>query len=266
LTTPPDPATSFVVELRSVCKSFANDRGQLESTVEDVSFAIPRQPGGRFLALLGPSGCGKSTILNMVGGAFPPDRGDVLIDGATVRGDVPSAVTVPQRYTCFPWLSAKQNVEFGLKLQGKSNAESDSVAADYLKRVGLLEHAAKYPNQLSGGMQQRIALARTLAMKPEIILMDEPFGALDAQTREDMQRLLLDLWQQEGSTILFVTHDIAEALLLADEVILFTARPARILQKIEVPFPRPRSYGVDTSPEFNQMISTLRGQLRQGTA
>jgi ABC-type nitrate/sulfonate/bicarbonate transport system ATPase subunit len=170
---------------------------------------------------------------------------------------------VPQKYTCFPWLTAKQNVEFGLKLQGKGKAEADSIALDYLKRVGLAEHAQKFPQQLSGGMQQRVALARTLAMRPDLILMDEPFGALDAQTREDMQRLLLDLWQQERSTILFVTHDITEALILADRVIVFSARPARIVKTLDVPFPRPRGLGIETTPEFNGMVTQVRGLLRQ---
>jgi NitT/TauT family transport system ATP-binding protein len=172
-------------------------------------------------------------------------------------------VTVPQAYTCFPWLTALGNVEFGLGIQGKGGAERRKVATEYLGKVGLGDRLGAYPKQLSGGMQQRVAIARTLAMKPKVVLMDEPFGALDAQTRGEMQQMLLRLWAEEKNLILFITHDITEALLLADRVIVFSPRPARVLHDVRLPFPRPRPPSLVYDKSFIELSQALLDLLKQ---
>jgi len=173
---------------------------------------------------------------------------------------------VAQAYTCFPWLTALQNVEFGLRLQGKSNQEATRIASEYLHKVDLADRSHAYPKELSGGMQQRIAIARTLAMKRPIVLMDEPFGALDAQTRADMQQMLVQLWAAEKNTVMFVTHDITEALLLADRIIVFSPRPARIVFDMAVPFAFRRSPDLVHTPEFVECSEGLRQLLRKRDA
>ena len=165
-------------------------------------------------------------------------------------GPNPNSVTVPQTYTCFPWLSVVQNVEFGLSVQGKSPEEQRAIAATYLEKVGLGDRQSAYPRHLSGGMQQRVAIARTLAMKPPIVLMDEPFGALDAQTRTEMQRMLAGLWAEAKNLIIFITHDITEALLLANRILVFSPRPAQIIHDLHVPFPRPREASLVFDEQF----------------
>jgi NitT/TauT family transport system ATP-binding protein len=225
-----------IIELVGVTKLFPATRRSDEVTaVEDLTLTVEdkaattKERYGEFLVLLGPSGCGKSTILSMISGLALPEKGEVLVYGDKVTGPHKFSASVPQAYTCFPWLNALQNVEFGLSLQeGISDSERRDRAKDYLDKVGLKSFARSYHRQLSGGMQQRVAIARTLALKRPIVLMDEPFGALDAQTRAEMQQMLLALWEQEKSTIVFVTHDITEALLLADRIIVFSKRPARI--------------------------------------
>ncbi|HZP82789.1 MAG TPA: ABC transporter ATP-binding protein, partial [Chthonomonadaceae bacterium] len=180
-----------------------------------------------------------------------------------VNGPNPLSVTVPQAYTCFPWLTVQGNVEFGLNIQGKSPQTRRQMAAEYLDKVGLKDRSAAYPRQLSGGMQQRVAIARTLAMRLPIVLMDEPFGALDAQTRADMQQMLLQLWQEEQNTILFITHDITEGLLLADRVIVFSPRPAQIVHDLKVPFARPRQPSLVYDPQFVNLSQALLQLLKQ---
>jgi ABC-type nitrate/sulfonate/bicarbonate transport system ATPase subunit len=235
----PQSATrSPIIELTGVTKLFpATRRSEEVTAVEDLNLkvedkaATTKEGFGEFLVLLGPSGCGKSTILSMISGLALPERGEVLVYGTQVTGPHKFSASVPQAYTCFPWLNALQNVEFGLSLQeGISESERRDRANDYLNKVGLKSFAHSYHKQLSGGMQQRVAIARTLALKRPIVLMDEPFGALDAQTRAEMQQMLLALWEQEKSTIVFVTHDINEALLLADRIIVFSKRPATIVR------------------------------------
>ena len=218
---------------------------------------------GEFIVLLGPSGCGKSTILQMVSGLLSPDSGTITAFGRNVSGPDPQSVTVPQAYTCFPWLTALGNVEFGLAIQNKPPEIRRKIAAEYLHKVGLGDRHGAYPHELSGGMLQRVAIARTLAMQPPIVLMDEPFGALDAQTRADMQEMLISLWSAEKNLVLFVTHDISEALLLADRVLVFSARPARVVHDLRVPFPRPRSSELLYDRRFVEISQALFESLKQ---
>lgn len=252
-----------ILELCNVTKRFpVNHRGNPMAAVEDVSLCIEDEPAGEFVALLGPSGCGKSTILNMIGGTFPPDEGTVKVYGKEFSGDNRLAATVSQSYTCYPWLSVQANVEFGLAIKGVLADERRQTAKEYLEKVGLAERANARPKELSGGMQQRVAIARTLAVKPPIMLMDEPFGALDAQTRADMQQMLLRIWEDEKNLIVFVTHDITEALLLADRIVLFSPRPAKIIHDMKVPFDRPRDPSLCFRPEFVSLTHSLLEMLK----
>lgn len=261
--------TEPIIELRQVNKTFPAARnGHVLVALEGLSLAVAGKPvpgqeraGGEFVVLLGPSGCGKSTVLSLIAGLSRPDGGEVRVFGQPVRGPHRYSATVPQAYTCFPWLSVLQNVEFGLRLQGKPAAECRRIAGEYLSRVALDDFPSAYPDQLSGGMQQRVAIARTLAVRRPIVLMDEPFGALDAQTRADMQQMLLKLWRAEKNTIVFVTHDITEALLLADRVIVFSSRPARVIYDLQVPFGGERPPEIVHSAEFVSCAEDLRQQL-----
>lgn len=261
----PGAAQVPVVELLSVSKWFYDPRKKERVEVlRNLDFQIEAEEERRFVVLLGPSGCGKSTILTLISGLALPDSGEVRIKGKLVNGPADDSATVPQAYTCYPWLTVLKNVEFGLNLQGVGKKQRREIAMEYLGKVGLQDRAEAYPKQLSGGMQQRVAIARTLAMKPPIVLMDEPFGALDAQTRSDMQQMLLQLWESERNTIVFVTHDISEALLLGDRVIVFPSRPIeggqfhdeRDLDKI---------LGHDRPPELvrKKEFSDLAEELRQ---
>lgn len=255
------------IELIDVCKAFPSPAdGRPMPAVDKVSLTVPADQNGEFIVLLGPSGCGKSTVLHMVSGLLSPDAGTIKAFGKLVDGPDPQSVTVPQAYTCFPWLTVLGNVEFGLTIQGKPADVRRKAAIDYLKRVGLGDRLDAYPHQLSGGMQQRVAIARTLAMEPPIVLMDEPFGALDAQTRAEMQEMLVSLWTEEKNLVLFVTHDISEALLLADRVLVFSARPARIVHDLRVPFPRPRTPELLYDRRFAELSQALFESLKQERA
>ncbi len=252
------------VDLVNVNKWFPDPThaGERLVSVENVSLTIPAASAGDFVVLLGPSGCGKSTILSMIAGMLSPDSGDVSTFGHMVNGPNPRSVTVPQAYTCFPWLTTLGNVEFGLSIEGKSERERRTIAIDYLKRVGLGDRLDASPQQLSGGMKQRVAIARALATKPPLLLMDEPFGALDAQTRTEMQVMLTRLWEEERNTILFITHDISEALLLANRILVFSPRPAKIIHDMVVPFPRPREASLVYDEAFVNMSRDILQLLK----
>ena len=216
---------------------------------------------GTFTALIGPSGCGKSTLLNTVAGFVPATTGGVAVDGRQVEGPHPSVGVTFQSFALFPWFTALGNVEFPLKRFAYGRQERRERALEALAEVGLAEHAGKYPGELSGGMKQRVAIARTFASNPDVLLMDEPFGALDAQTRLRMQELLMDVWSRHRKTVLFVTHDVDEALRLADLVCVMTPGPGRIAERIAVDLPRPR--GIDRmSPEFLDYRSRLLALLQ----
>ena len=215
-----------------------------------------------FITILGPSGCGKSTLLRMVAGLDTPTTGRITLDGKTVSGPGPDRGMVFQSYTLFPWLTVLQNVCFGLREKGLPLAEQQAIARQFLAKVGLKDFGNHFPKQLSGGMQQRTALARALANNPRILLMDEPFGALDHQTRELMQELLAGIWEAERKTVLFVTHDIDEAIFMGSRVVVMSARPGRIKCDLAVPIEHPRHYSVKTTPVFSELKARLTEEIR----
>jgi NitT/TauT family transport system ATP-binding protein len=233
------------ITFENVSKTFSG-RNEVQA-LDGISLTVNE---GEFAALLGPSGCGKSTLLNLLAGFENTTEGTLLFDGKTVTRPGPDRGVVFQEAALFPWLNVWQNVVFGPEVQGVARAEYESKARDLLKLVGLEAFADALPVQLSGGMRQRVGIARVLAMSPRALLMDEPFGALDAQTRLSMQQLLLDVWQSLGTTVLFVTHDIDEAILLSDRIHVMTARPGRIMRTIPIALARPRSIASLTSAEF----------------
>ena len=247
------------VQLSSVWKEF-NKRGRRVEALQAIDFAMERN---EFAAILGPSGCGKSTLLNMVAGFDTPTRGRVLVDGALVNGPAPSRAVVFQEPALFPWYTVVDNIMFGPKTRGLAPAEFRPKVDALLEQVGLRGFETHYPAELSGGMKQRVGIARVLVMEPAVLLMDEPFGSLDAQTRSVMQELLLSVWERHQQTVLFVTHDIEEALLLADSVSVMTARPGRIKKRLTVGLPRPRSLEVTTSPAFNALKREVLGLIRE---
>lgn len=215
--------------------------------VDRVSFQIA---SGEFVALVGPSGCGKSTILNTLAGLEPPSEGEVLIDGQPIDAPRLDVGMVFQQPHLFPWKSVRKNIAHGPRAKGKSRAEARMIADGLIEMIGLTKFAGAYPHTLSGGMQQRVAIARALANQPRVLLMDEPFGALDAQTRAVMQDNLLELRSRINATIVFVTHDIDEAIVLSDRVLIMSAGPGRILRDLTINLPRPRSNAIMTEPTF----------------
>lgn len=218
--------------------------------VRDLSISVLP---GEFICILGPSGCGKSTLLGALAGHLAPSAGRMRVDDTPVSGPSPERGMVFQHHTLFPWARVIDNVAFGLKMRGLSKHERHRRARDILELVGLDGFEQRWPSQLSGGMQQRVEIARVLVNHPRLLLMDEPFGALDAQTRMDMQQLLLDIWARIRTTVVFVTHDIDEALFLADRVLVMSSRPGRIIDDIAVTFPRPRAAEVVTEAEFSRL-------------
>jgi NitT/TauT family transport system ATP-binding protein/sulfonate transport system ATP-binding protein len=215
-----------------------------------------------FITILGPSGCGKSTLLRIVAGLDRQNEGEVRLDGRAVTGPGRDRGMVFQSYTLFPWLTVEENIAFGLKESGVSATERAKIVASYVEKVGLKGFERHWPKQLSGGMQQRTAIARALANDPEILLLDEPFGALDNQTRALMQELLLGIWERERKTVLFVTHDIEESLFLASRVLVMTARPGRIKSDIAVDLPYPRTYKIKTTAAFVALKERLTEEIR----
>jgi NitT/TauT family transport system ATP-binding protein len=242
-----------VLEVEKLGREFSAERGMV-TALRDVSFKVHRR---EFLCVIGPSGCGKSTLIRMVAGLDYPTSGRMLLDGREVHGPGPDRGMVFQGYTLFPWLTVTDNVMFGLRMQGMDHNQAESEARQWIQLVGLSRFEKAYPAQLSGGMKQRTAIARALAANPRILLMDEPFGALDAQTRAQMQTHLLEIWRNVDVTILFITHDLDEAILLADRILVLKANPGEVQEVIEVPVPRPRSLAQVNSPEFLAMRHRL---------
>jgi NitT/TauT family transport system ATP-binding protein len=250
------------LQVKGLGITYIGQDGRRTEAVRDVSLDIHDKPDiGEVVVFLGPSGCGKSTILKAVAGLLQPTTGEILVEGKRIESVGRDRGMVFQAYTSFGWLTVRENVEYGLKLHGVPKAERHERSNRYLEAVGLDEFADHYPKDLSGGMKQRVAIARTLINKPRIVLMDEPFGALDPYTRWEMQGLLLDVSRTEDNTILFVTHDVSEAVYLADTVYVLSSRPARILQRVDVPFFETRGIALKSSSEFRAIEKTLLEML-----
>ena len=247
------------VSIQAVSRTFEGHKGQRTQALLPVDFEVRDND---FVTILGPSGCGKSTLLRIVAGLDHATSGRVLLDGVPVEGPGADRGMVFQSYTLFPWLTIEQNIRFGLRERGMPEAQQKERAAYFIAKVGLRGFEQHFPKQLSGGMQQRTAIARALANDPKILLMDEPFGALDNQTRVLMQELLLGIWEAERKTVLFVTHDIDEAIFMANRVAVFSARPGRIKTELTVDLPHPRHYTVKTTPEFMALKARLTEEIR----
>lgn len=247
------------VHVDHVVKKFATSKGETVA-LNGVDLDIHEN---EFVCVVGPSGCGKSTLLNIIGGLETPTEGTVTVDGKEVEGPGPDRGIVFQQYALFPWLTVEENVKFGLKLQKKPKDEVDEIAHRYIKMVELEDFAKSYPKELSGGMKQRVAIARAYAMNPHVLLMDEPFGALDAQTRTQLQSELLKTWQDEKKTCFFVTHDIEEAIILAQRVVIMYARPGRVKEIIPIDIGYPRTQETKMSPEFLELKNHIWSQVYQ---
>ena len=248
------------VAVDEVGKIYRDGSAAAVEAVSRVSFSVPR---GQFVAILGPSGCGKSTLLMMVGGLEPVTYGTIAIDGSAMVGPRPSIGVMFQDSTLLPWKTVVDNVLFPIRVLKRPLQAYRGKAEQLIERVGLGGFERKKPHELSGGMRQRVAICRTLVYDPELLLMDEPFSALDAITRDEMNELLIDLWQQYTKTALFVTHSIREAVFLADRVLVMTRRPATIVEDLTIPFPRPRPAGIGETVEFNEICGHLRGRIEQ---
>jgi NitT/TauT family transport system ATP-binding protein len=248
------------LSVQHVSKSFRTPAGPLPVLVDQSLEVRDRE----FVALLGPSGCGKSTLLRIIDGLVRPDAGRVLLDGRDITGQTGGGkAMVFQSFDLLPWRTVIDNIAFGLELRGVERTERHERARRLIGAMGLEGFERSYPFQLSGGMQQRVGIARALAIEPEVLLMDEPFGALDVLTREMLQDELLTIWQRERKTVVFVTHGIEEALYLADRIVLFGSRPTRIRSIIDVPFPRPRSEETRWLPEFSRLRREIKATMKQ---
>ncbi len=263
--------------LRAKAGKSGDERGRISVRDVDIVFDTASGPHvavqnacltvrpGEFVCLLGPSGCGKSTLMNAIAGFVAPTHGEVTVDGHAVTEPGPDRGMVFQQHSLFPWKSVKENVAFGPLMAGVGQNEANSVARTFLSLVGLAAFENAYPNTLSGGMQQRVGIARALANYPSVLLMDEPFGALDAQTRIMMQENLLDIWREFHNTVVFVTHDIDEAVFLSDRIVVMSASPGRIIADIDVNLPRPREQSLLTSPDFMTLKRQCLDLIRKET-
>jgi NitT/TauT family transport system ATP-binding protein len=257
------------IAVRNVAKCFPSPDGKRVDALENINFEVEDaysregRDTGEFRVLLGPSGCGKSTLLRLIAGLDQPDSGEILVNDQPVHGPGKDRGMVFQKYTSFPWLTVADNIAYGLKISGVPQEKCREIVAQLIKAIGLSGFETAYPETLSGGMQQRVAIARTLAVRPSVILMDEPFGALDAQTRGEMQQLLLRIWDETASTILFVTHDVEEAIYLADRIFIMSAHPGTIVEDLQVPFDRPRNLELKQRNEFHELQSYVLGRLRR---
>jgi NitT/TauT family transport system ATP-binding protein len=251
-----------VIEIRGLSKSFVGQDGGTVEALRDVDLDVREN---EFLTVLGPSGCGKTTLLKAVAGLIPWDGGDILIDGMPVRGPGPDRSMVFQNFALLPWATVLENVAFGLRMRGVGRAEREERARSLIAMVGLSGFETKRPGELSGGMQQRVGIARALAVEPRVLLMDEPFGAVDEQTRRLLQEELLSIWEEHRLTVVFITHSMEEAVLLGDRVVLMSARPGRIAEIVPVPLQRPRSRDVgalERSGRYVEITAYLWDRLR----
>jgi NitT/TauT family transport system ATP-binding protein len=248
------------IRFENVSMQYDTQHGQLE-VVRDMSFSVNQ---GDFVSLVGPSGCGKTTLMNMAAGFLKPTSGSVKLDGKVIEGPGPDRGVMFQEYGVFPWLTVEQNIAFGLNLKhnaGLPARQKKEIVERYLDLMGLADFRKAYPKTLSGGMRQRLALARTYAVHPEFVLMDEPFGALDAQTRSAMHDLLLDVLHAEGKSVLLITHSVEEAVYLSNKVLVISARPSRIRELVEIPFPYPRRRALQQTPEFSALRARIHDSV-----
>jgi len=252
-------ARRALVKAENVSKTFVRDGTAVEA-LADLSLGVME---GEFVAVVGPSGCGKSTLLHIVGGLLPPSAGTITVDGVPVTTPGPDRGVMFQESALYPWRTVAGNISWPLEVQGVPRRKREEIIAALLKTVGLAQFRNHYPNELSGGMKQRVALARVLSFKPRILLMDEPFGALDAQTRELMQEEIQSIWLQTRQTVLLITHDLDEAIYLSDRVIIFSARPGRIKAEIAIKLDRPRQPGIRKSPAYAAYRNDTWDMLRE---
>jgi len=243
--------------IRNLTRSFVRDDGELLTAIEKIDLTIRQK---EFICVLGPSGCGKTTFLRMIAGLDQATSGEIILDGEQIQGPNPKIGVVFQEYSLFPWRNVIDNVAFGLEMQGIDREERYRTAHQYLDLVGLSQFSQSYPSELSGGMKQRVAVARALALDPVVLLMDEPFGALDAQTRNLLQKELLEIWEKTKKTIIFVTHSVDEAVFLGDRLVVLTSRPGRICEIISIDLIRPRDR---TSIEFAQVRRQILDLIAQ---
>ncbi|WP_246660905.1 MULTISPECIES: ABC transporter ATP-binding protein [unclassified Tardiphaga] len=247
---------SDMVIIKSLSKKYTSQGADMAALI-DINLEIQE---GEFVCLLGPSGCGKSTLLKIVAGLIPATSGEVAINGQAIDGPGPERAVVFQDYALFPWMSVRDNIEFGLEARRMAAAERRKISDKLLRVVGLADFADRYPHHLSGGMKQRVSIARALAVDPSLLLMDEPFGALDAQTRQTLQDELLRIWREYRKTVIFVTHSIEEAIYLSDRIVVMTARPGRIKEVIAISEPRPRDM---TGTAMNERQREVRAVLNE---
>ena len=268
-----------VVKFKDPSRETSKGKGQIKVDEVSITFGSGKDAhlavettsidikAGEFVCILGPSGCGKSTLLNAIAGYVNPTTGAVLVDRTKVEKPGPDRGMVFQQYSLLPWKTVYENVAFGPKMAGHTRTEAGSTANTFLELVGLKKFGNRYPAELSGGMQQRVGIARALANYPSVLLMDEPFGALDAQTRLMMQESLLDIWNKFGTTVVFVTHDVDEAVFLADRVLIMSAAPGRIIEDVKIDLPRPRSTDLASTPEYIKArqfcLDTIKAESRR---
>lgn len=244
---------NYEIEIENVTETFETREGPFLA-LDTINLNVDKN---EFICVVGPSGCGKTTLMNIIAGLCPPTTGTVRVRGELVTGPGKGKGVVFQQYALYPWLTVQKNVEFGLKMKGVPTAEREATAKKYIDLVGLKKFAQNYPKELSGGMKQRVAIARAYATNPEVLLMDEPFGALDAQTRAQLQENLLNTWQVERKTCFFITHDVEEAVLLATKIIIMSAGPGRIKEIVPVDLPYPRNQETKLTPEFNDLKNKI---------
>jgi len=243
----------YEIEIRNVSKSYEGREGKFLA-LDTVDLNVQ---ANEFICVVGPSGCGKTTLMNIVAGLLQQTTGSVTVRGEVVTGPGKGKGVVFQQYALYPWLTVQKNVEFGLKMKHVDKAKRKQIAEKYIRLVGLEKFTHAYPKELSGGMKQRVAIARAYATNPEVLLMDEPFGALDAQTRAQLQEYLLNTWQNERKTCFFITHDVEEAVLLATKIIIMSAGPGRIREIVDVNLPYPRTQETKLTPEFNELKNNI---------
>lgn len=249
--------TNVKVDIKNVKKMFNTRNGEVVA-LNGVNLQIAEN---EFVCVVGPSGCGKSTLLNIIAGLDHPSSGEVTVNDEIVKEPGPERGVIFQQYALFPWLTVQQNVEFGLKLKNYSKEKCEQEAKKYIEMVGLSDFLHAYPKELSGGMKQRVAIARGYAINPEVLLMDEPFGALDAQTRTQLQSELLHTWETEKKTCFFITHDVEEAVILAQRVIIMSARPGRIKNIVNIDIPYPRTQETKMTERFNELKNEIWAQV-----